>query len=65
MRLTGPKIRDLPFQFMPEKGKRDWIIEMDRYWYELLAVSPESSDRSSKTLQRSCTFKILFEGPRL
>jgi hypothetical protein len=33
-----PKVRDLPFQFMPEKGRRDSIIGTNGYWPELLAV---------------------------
>jgi hypothetical protein len=39
---AGPKVQDLSFQFMPEKGRRDSITGMNRYWPELLAVTNES-----------------------
>jgi hypothetical protein len=38
----GPEVRDLPFQSMPEKGRRDSIIGTNRHWPELLAVKKES-----------------------
>jgi hypothetical protein len=35
----GPKVRDLPFQSMLEKGRWDSIIGTNRYWPELLPVT--------------------------
>jgi hypothetical protein len=54
---AGPKICDLPFQFMSEKGRRDSIIGTNMYWAELLDVKEESREKSTQTLSRSCTFK--------
>jgi hypothetical protein len=36
--IGGSKVRDLPFQSMPEKGRRNSIIGTNRYWPELHAV---------------------------
>jgi hypothetical protein len=38
----GPKVRDLRFQSMSEKGRLDLIIETNRCWPELLAFKKES-----------------------
>jgi hypothetical protein len=32
----GPKVRDLPFHFIRESGRRDSIVATNRYWPELL-----------------------------